>query len=742
MNIGTAITALASRTHWRRRLAFRTLFPIIEVATILATIVIAAGSYLLFVRGKNPQPLAPQTVALVLVAFLVPTIASMVIIARRVALRRAIRATPGGKGALHVRLVFLFSIITAVPTLLVVVFASLLFQLGVQFWFSQRTQTILDNAERAANAYVAENHQRISADSVAMAGDLRRDLSIISFDDPRFAEIFARQVAYRGLTEAAIVTSGKDGKPRTLVGAFLDKLPLEKRLPPAVIAAANQDKGAVVTNAGDRVEGVVLLDPESHAYLYTSRLVDPLVLKQTARAKTALNDYNTMQRRSRTLQLRFNTALLAVSLLIVGAAIWIALAVADRLVRPVGALAEAARKVTAGDLSTRVAPGRSRDEIAALGTAFNRMTRRLEEQTGALVQANSQLETRRSLIEAVLSGVSAGVLSIDHERRVLLVNNSAQALLMRPTSALVGHSLSEVAPALNRLLDEDEREAVVQIGTAGDPRTLAVKTVETASGSVLTFDDITDQLRDQRHAAWADVARRIAHEIKNPLTPIQLAAERLQRRYGNEISSDQTTFQRLTSTIVRQVGDLRRMVDEFSSFARMPKPMFRHEPIVGIARHAVFLHEVAHPSIGFHLQADDESATMVCDRRQIGQALTNLVKNAIEAIQGRSERDGGNATGDIWVNLREQGRQLIITVEDNGIGLPADRDRLTEPYMTTRARGTGLGLAIVKRIIEEHSGTMALEDRPGGGARVRLVFDEDALEALAADSHGERPAAE
>src|SRR6185437_12151150 len=247
-----------------------------------------------------------------------------------------------------------------------------------------------------------------------------------------------------------------------------------------------------------------------------------------------LNDYDVMQSRSRTLQLRFNVALLTVSLLIVGAAIWTALAVADRLVRPVGALAEAARKVTAGDFSTRVAPGRSRDELAALGKAFNRMTRRLEEQTGALVQANSQLESRRSLIEAVLSGVTAGVLSIDHDRRVLLVNNSAQALLMRPTSELVGHPLLEVAPALDRLLDEDEREAVVQLGVAADPRTLAVKIVETASGAVLTFDDITDQLRDQRHAAWADVARRIAHEIKNPLTPIQLAAERLQRRYGGE----------------------------------------------------------------------------------------------------------------------------------------------------------------------------------------------------------------
>jgi two-component system nitrogen regulation sensor histidine kinase NtrY len=737
VDVATAIAALASRTHWRRRLALRTLLPIIEVGTILATIGVAVTSYVLFIRGKNPNPLTPLQVSAILVAFLVPTIGSLVIIARRLARRQ-------GKGALHVRLVALFSFLAAVPTLAVVIFASMLFQYGVEFWFSDRSRVILDNAQAASTAYVKENRERVAGDIVAMATDMKNNLDRWGrVDDPRFVNDFGLQLAYRDLTEAAILQLGHDGTRRAIAIANLDNLrPLEKRLSPIAIRQANLGKVYVATDAGDRIEGVLPLDLASHTYFYVSRKVDPRVLKQVARAATALNDYDVMQSRSRTLQLRFNGALLIVSLMIVGVAIWIALAVADRLVRPVGALAEAARKVTAGDFTTRVAAGRSRDEVAALGKAFNRMTRRLEEQTGALVQANSQLESRRSLIEAVLSGVTAGVLSIDHDRRVLLVNNSAQALLMRPTSDLVGHPLLEVAPALDRLLDEDEREAVVQLGVAADPRTLAVKIVETASGAVLTFDDITDQLRDQRHAAWADVARRIAHEIKNPLTPIQLAAERLQRRYGGEITSDQSTFQRLTGTIVRQVGDLRRMVDEFSSFARMPKPMFRREPIASIARQALFLHEVAHPAIKFRLDAADEDVTLVCDRRQIGQALTNLVKNAVEAIQGKAERDGDSEEGEVAISLREEGRQLVITVEDTGIGLPADRDRLTEPYMTTRARGTGLGLAIVKRIIEEHAGTMVLEDRPGGGARVRLMFDQDALAELVADAPQSEWAAE
>jgi two-component system nitrogen regulation sensor histidine kinase NtrY len=247
---------------------------------------------------------------------------------------------------------------------------------------------------------------------------------------------------------------------------------------------------------------------------------------------------------------------------------------------------------------------------------------------------------------------------------------------------------------------------------------------------VLTFDDITQQLADQRRAAWADVARRIAHEIKNPLTPIQLAAERLQRRYGQEIQSDVPTFERLTATIVRQVGDLRRMVDEFSSFARLPKPVFREEAIVDIARQAVFLHEVAHPEIGFALDAPDPSPLIVCDRRQLGQALTNLVKNAVEAI-GQKPTTEGATQGTISVAITQADGKLVIEVADDGIGLPAERERLTEPYMTTRTRGTGLGLAIVKKIVEEHFGTMSFADRADGGAVIRLVFDPSILAPLA-----------
>ena len=364
--------------------------------------------------------------------------------------------------------------------------------------------------------------------------------------------------------------------------------------------------------------------------------------------------------------------------------------------------------------------------------AFNRMTGRLQEQTDALMSANSQIDTRRAFIEAVLSSVTAGVIALDENKRILLINRSAEALLQQGEERVEGAALSRLSTDLDEFMSGEQREADVLVRVGSGQRTLAVRRVRYQDGSVLTFDDITDQLSDQRRAAWSDIARRIAHEIKNPLTPIQLAAERLQRRYGKEIASDPETFERLTGTIVRQVGDLRKMVDEFSDFARMPKPVFRDENVHDIARAALFLHEVAHPGVSFSLDPRMGEIRMVCDRRQLSQALTNVVKNAVEAIEARRSRGEVSPEGDrVELRLCRGDEQLVIDVTDTGVGLPEDRERLTEPYMTTRVRGTGLGLAIVKKIVEEHMGEIAFLDRPGGGSHVRIAFDAERLAALA-----------
>ncbi len=702
-----------------------------EIATVVAALAIFVASWFFVSRSGSPETLlTPPLVALLLVANLVPAIALLVLLARRIA--RA-RVAGSGGGRMHVRLVAIFSTVAAVPTLLVVIFASLLFQYGVQFWFSDAARTVLQNSNRVAQTYVSEHRMRIEANVRPAAGDFKDFLGHRTLDDPGFPAMLYQQLTYRELSELTLIGIDRANQPHILALTNATSTRSAEALMPAeVIPALNH--GAVETVAvSDRMEARIAIDPDARLYLYASRHVDPIVVAQATRAKRALGDYLSLLDRSRSLQLRFNTALLVVSLLIVAASIWIAFTVANRITRPISILVGAARRITLGDLTVRVPPAVRRDEVGALATAFNRMTRRIEEQTGALVAANAQLDQRRALTEAVLSGVSAGVISVDAGRRIRLSNDTADALLRTGEGSSIGRPLIEVAPELDRLIGEGKRESVVQLASGGELTTLAVTLVTSGDGHVLTFDDITQQLLDQRRAAWSDVARRIAHEIKNPLTPIQLAAERLQRRYGRELPADDTTFEKLTQTIIRQVGDMRRMVDEFSSFARVPKPVFRPEPIVDVARQALFLHEVAHPAIRFSLDAPDPAPVVVCDRRLLGQALTNIVKNAAEAIQEVCE-DGAPVNGAIEMIIRQGEGRLSIQVTDTGIGLPAERERLTEPYMTTRAKGTGLGLAIVKKIVEEHFGTIGFTDRPGGGTIVSILLDTDILNSLGGEA--------
>ncbi|EQB32370.1 sensor histidine kinase [Sphingobium ummariense] len=704
---------------------------LIEAVALILFLGIAGLTYhLLSGQGQSYTLLTPPIVALLLVANLVPAIALLVLLGRRVAKRRAAQSAIGSDGQLHVRLVAIFSIIASVPMLLVVIFASLLFQYGVQFWFSDSARGMLQNASDLARGYYEQNLREVSDETVTMASDLRDYLNQSPVSSPRFAEGYIYQVVTRKLNRSAIIEIGKDGVARTAATVDPDSRPAAQMLSPDVVRRLAAGENVVVQPKPNQIEAVTLLYPGKKIYLYATRDSGSSAFSNVERAQKVLADYDIFAAQSRALQLRFNVALFVGSLLLVGIAVYIALAVADWMVRPVNELVTAARRITAGDLSARVTSPPTRDEIGTLASAFNRMTQRLEAQTGALVGANSQLDERRAFIEAILSGVTAGVLSVDSNGVVQLLNSSAAAILVDEGDDPVGRPLAEVSAELAGLIASEEGAGIVQVRAHGDLRTLAVKVSEGASGHILTFDDITQQLSDQRRAAWSDVARRIAHEIKNPLTPIQLAAERLQRRYAEEVTSDRATFTRLTGTIVRQVGDLRRIVDEFSSFARMPKPVFRREAIGDIARHALFLHEVAHPDIRFAFTAGEQDMELVCDRRQLGQALTNIVKNAVEAIEPKPAPEEGQPRGHIRMAVRQDAGHLMIEVQDDGIGLPPERERMLEPYMTTRSKGTGLGLAIVKKIVEEHLGDIRFEDAHGGGARVTLRFPIAALDKL------------
>jgi two-component system nitrogen regulation sensor histidine kinase NtrY len=692
-------------------------------------------SYVMLTREAAPgSMLKPFQIAALLIGNLIPAIALMVLLSRKIARARAV-ARAIGTGQLHTRLVALFSVIAAVPTVIVVIFASLLLQSGLEFWFSDRARGMLENTVQLAQSTYSSEVNRVGGEAVTMVADFKKYLGPRPMANPRFDQYLAFQTYQRSLNEAAIISITESGQVTISRGVnYYDGLIDQSRLAQALSQLKGQTQAAEVLTPG-RIAVITPFADEPGKYLFVSRQVTEDFRKQIESATGVLSDYRSLLERSRSNQLQFNAALLAGALLIVALAIVTALKLADRLLRPVEQLVDAAGRIEEGDFTARVPIiGDPDDEVATLGTAFNRMTGRLQEQTGALMSANEQLDTRRAFIEAVLSSVTAGVIALDSGGRILLTNRSAETLLHQGEGGVEGKGLPDVSPELGEFLGGESRDANVLVNLAEGPRMLAVKRMRYADGSVLTFDDITDQLSDQRRAAWSDIARRIAHEIKNPLTPIQLAAERLQRRYGEEVTSDPETFARLTDTIVRQVADLRRMVDEFSNFARMPKPVFRDENVHDIARAALFLHEVAHPGITFALDPPTGEIRMVCDRRQLSQALTNIVKNAVEAIELRRNRGEHNADGDrIDLCIRRESDQLVIDLTDTGVGLPQDRERLTEPYMTTRVRGTGLGLAIVKKIVEEHLGEIAFLDRAGGGTRVRIAFDADRLGALATD---------
>jgi two-component system nitrogen regulation sensor histidine kinase NtrY len=473
---------------------------------------------------------------------------------------------------------------------------------------------------------------------------------------------------------------------------------------------------------------VIPIDREAGIYLYAARSSDLLAFSQGQRAENIVEAYQVLTSRARLLQLRFNIALFVLSLGLVGLSVWFALRFADSQVKPVYQLVDAARGVGAGNFALRIEGRSGADEIGLLNRAFNRMTAQIEKQTRDLVSANQQLQERRAFIEAVLESVSAGVVSLDETGKVLLMNSTAQALLLdREAPGPIGVALEGVAPQIAAMAEAGTQSGIVQYGKAGELVTLAVKISRDRTGHVITFEDITRQLVDQRQAAWSDVARRIAHEIKNPLTPIQLATERLSRRYRKQIEDKPELFEELTSTIIRQVGELRKMVDEFSSFARLPKPVFRGEDIVALTRQALFLQEVSRPDIGFSFSADEGVETIACDRHQFGQAMTNVLKNAVEAIDARASEQGEGFKGAIAVALRSFDDRVEVSIADNGIGLPIDRDRIVEPYVTTRDKGTGLGLAIVNKIVEEHSGEMSFSGNADGGATVSISFARDPM---------------
>jgi two-component system, NtrC family, nitrogen regulation sensor histidine kinase NtrY len=640
----------------------------------------------------------------------------------------------GRAGArLHVRLVAWFGTIAVVPAILIAIFAAVTLNLGLEAWFSGRVKDALGSAVNVAQHYVKEHERGIIGDAYEIANNIQHDPTLFDADKHvRPTAFFSKLNSLtkdRGLQASYIV----DGHGKILASTKQQYLKDPK--PPSAADIAQARAGSIVVDAapdGGTVTALIQMQALNDAYLLVVRQVDPQVFGYYRRTVDAVSEYNRLDQNRLEVQLVFAALYAVVSLVTLLAAVWSGIWAANRLVRPISNLIGAAERVSEGDLTAQVKVEREDDEIGTLGRAFNRMTHELAAQRSDLIAANRLNEERRRFTETVLSGVSAGVIGLDRDGQITIVNRAAARLLNATPEELEERHYSESVPELSALIRRALSEPIghaggeVTIKRTGTPRTLSVQVSSewgNPHGFVATFDDITDLVSAQRTAAWADVARRIAHEIKNPLTPIQLSAERLKRKYMGEVSTDPDIFRQCIDTIVRQVGDIGRMVDEFSSFARMPSPVMRRENAAELLQQAVFLQRVAHPEIAFQVQAPKEPVYFEGDGRLVSQALTNVLKNAGEGIAARRAK-GDEAPGRVAVSLEPNGVNFAFRISDNGIGLPAEhRHHLTEPYVTTRAKGTGLGLAIVRKIVEDHGGEIALGDvEEGEGAQVTLTF--------------------
>lgn len=703
----------------------------IGLSVVLLSLVSAFATYLIL-TGLTPISPRGEVVFVVLSLNVLLIFAMLVVVTLQcIGLWRAWRDQVAG-ARLHIRIVALFSIIAAVPAILLAFAATTTFSRSLDGWFSVKTRAIIDNSLDVAKAYLDEHGQVIRSDIVNMVHDLDSAPAEIRSDPRQLQQLVMIQAGLRDLPVAYMIDSS--GAP--LLTAIEDtRLPYVKP-PESIIRQAEEGQVPIITPANsNRVAAIAKLENFPGRYLYVTRGVSAKVMRYLHRTEQDVDEYNQLRKARGGLKLAHGLMYFMISMTALLAAIWVGLWFANRFVAPIRRLIAAAHLVSRGNLHVELPEKRGEGDLRRLSQTFNNMTRELRHQRDALMTANSQLLERRHFMEAVLSGVSAGVIGIDSHDRVTLVSRSAEKLLGIVERDLVGGKLEDHIPAFAEILSDYDEQTLkhhrapdqVTIPVASEERTFAVQvTHERASdgdvGSVVTFDDITDLVAAQRTAAWADVARRIAHEIKNPLTPIQLSAERIRKKYGKVIVEDRETFEKLTDTIQRQVGDIKSMVDEFASFARMPKPQMESNDLRHAVQESVVLFRESHPQIDFDLKMPGEPVRMSIDRRLITQAVTNLVKNASEAIQAASDNpDNPNGwRGRIETIVATSSDRVVIEVIDNGVGLPKqNRTRLLEPYVTTRAKGTGLGLAIVQKITEQHGGTLTLEDAPPGPNRTR-----------------------
>ncbi len=654
---------------------------------------------------------------------------------------------PGAR--LHVRIVALFSLIAALPAIVLAIAATTTFSRALDSWFSTRTRAIIDNSLNVATAYIEEHGSVIRTDVANMARDIDAAADLTRGDPKQLQQLLIAQSGLRDLPVSYII-DGTGTKRAT--GMEDEKLPY--LLPPqAAIKEAESGQIALLkSTASARISAIAQLKNYPGDYLYVARGVSPKVMGHLQRTEQSVDEYNRLRKARGGLKLAHGLIYTVISMTSLLAAIWAGLWFAGRFVAPIRRLIAGARDVSTGNLDVELPEKRGEGDLRRLSSTFNTMTRELKHQRNELVSANEQLTDRRRFIEAVLAGVSAGIIGLDGKERITLLSRSAEELLGTTEDSVVGKKLSDALPDFAEVLEsrtdaglKPKAQHEVKIEVGGEERTFSVSVTREKAGPgdvgwVVTFDDISELVSAQRTSAWGDVARRIAHEIKNPLTPIILSAERIRKKYGKLIVEDREAFEKLTSTIERQAGDIKTMVDEFAAFARVPRPVMEDTDLREAVQESVILFREAHTALTYNLVMPEEPVRARFDRRLITQAVTNLVKNATEAIEGAPNAPD-RPKGRVETVLRVLADRYEIDVIDNGAGLPKqNRSKLLEPYVTTKGhKGTGLGLAIVQKITEQHGGTLTLDDAPPAddrptGARVRITLPRTDSKAVKADT--------
>lgn len=715
-----------SRRGWATKVSF-----ILIAAAIVAGFATYAALAEIPPLGSNPD-----TVIWLLNIDLIILLCLVTLIARRILRIWSGRREGIAGSRLHVRLVIIFSVMAALPAIIMAVFSAFFFHFGVQTWFSENVRTAINESQAVATAYLEEHKQVIKADTLAMANDIDRNAPFLISENASLDRLIDTQSLIRNLSEAIIVS--EEGK--IIARSSLTFTLTFENIPNYMLKQAGEGDVVVMTNEDeDRVRALVKLNNWNDSYLYVGRRIDPTVLGHLAATEDAVARYSQLEGSYSGLQITVTLIFIVVALLLLFAAIWVGIVLARQLVSPIVTLISVSDRVRAGDLTARVPEQKQIEEFDYLAGSFNRMTSQIEEQRNELIAANRMLDQRRRLTETVLAGVSAGVVGVDRDGRITFANSAASDLFEQDNEAFVGSFITELIPDMKGHLSKahENSQKITQfeipfINEAGKKLVLHIRIAieligEDEQGAILTFDDITELQSAERKAAWADVARRIAHEIKNPLTPIQLSAERLKRKYLGEIKSDPETFEVCTETIIRHVGDIGRMVNEFSDFARMPEAQLSLQSIDKLTRDVVTLQKQAHSKITFTLQSQlNQSQSVLCDEQQFRQALVNLIQNSVDAIQHQDNA----ISGDIHILTKEEKGQLVLVVSDSGRGFPEGEEasNLTEPYVTHRQKGTGLGLAIVKKIMEDHNGKVImgadkyLKDKKLAGASVALLF--------------------